>query len=129
MKFRTIGVVIRYNSTSQYGWLKSEPQTPMTPAGRNVAATASRIARKAYRLHYLRQGSDLVGIDLTKSENVTFIGTDSSDSHFHTFTVGKHTVRIFDVSDNHPGNFCSVNISDGRTEQGSSVTLKPIPGR
>jgi hypothetical protein len=128
MKFKTIGVVIRYTSTSQYGWAKSEPQTPMTPAGRNVAATASRIARKAYRLHYLRQGADLVGIDLTKSENVTFTGIDSPGSHFHNYTVGKHTVRIFDVSDNHPGNYCSVTISDGRTEQGSSVTLKPVPG-
>lgn len=129
MKFRTSCVVIRYTPTSQYVWMKSDPQTPMTPAARNVACAAARIARKAYRLHLLRTGAELAGVDLVWSEGVQFTGLDSPGSDFYNYTVGKHAVRIFDVSENHPGNFASVDLSDGRTEKGSSVTLKPVPAR
>jgi len=129
MKLKATCVIINYSETSRYLWVKSDPQETMTPAGRNVAATASRIARKAYRLHYLRQGAELFDIELTKAETVTFTGLDSPDSHHHNYTVGKHTVRIYDVADKHPGNYCDVTISDGRTERGSWVQLKPVPGR
>lgn len=127
MKFTTFAIVIRYNATSQYVWAKSEPQTPMTPAARNIACAAARIARKAYRLHLLRTGAELVGVDLVWSEGVQFTGLDSPGSDFYNYTVGKHTVRIFEVRENHPGNFVSVDLCDGRTEKGSTVVLKPVP--
>lgn len=129
MKFTTSAIVIRYNATSQYVWAKSEPQTPMTPAARNIACAAARIARKAYRLHLLRTGAELVGVDLVWSEGVQFTGLDSPGSDFYNYTVGKHSVRIFEVSENHPGNFVSVDLCDGRTEKGSTVVLKPVPTR
>ena len=129
MKFTTFAIVIRYNATSQYVWAKSDPQTPMTPAARNIACAAARIARKAYRLHLLRTGAELFDVDLVEAEGVRFTGLDSPGSDFYNYTVGKHAVRIFEVSENHPGNFVSVDLCDGRTEKGSTVVLKPVPTR
>lgn len=129
MKLKATCVIINYSETSRYTWMKADPQETMTPAGRNVACAAARIARKAYRLHYLRQGAELVGLDFTESNGVRFDGQPRTGSHYYNYRVGKHLVEIHHVADMHDGNFCAVTLSDGRTERGSWVQLKPVPTR
>lgn len=128
MKLKTTCVIINYSDTTRYTWLKADPRQVMTAAGRNVACAAARIARKAYRLHYLRQGAELVGLAFIKSNGVRFEGQPCAGSHFYHYRVGNHLVEIHHVADGHDGNYCAVTLSDGRTERGSWVQLKPFPG-